>query len=396
MANPVYSIAGFEKALMDKMKDPALLPLSVSINPFINETNALADYIVPDTVTYESWGINAPWADVVARTSTVRAPVVEPRVARTADGEPVNLESFLFACAKTLDMPGFGPGAIRDAEGNPHDLNNATDFFLRGLANIAHAGEPVAPASDDDLQITGFARYGDLLQKMLSADEWRRVTTLLTRGGRFDTLENTWAGGQIKQRHQPALPLWDEELAQMRHSMNGQRFSGCPVWQPTLLADGTPMRNVYTEADWPLLMISYKSNLMSSISITAPRLRQVHAHNPVSIHHDDAQRLGIANGQRVRISSPSGSISAVAVLRKGIMPGTVAVEFGYGHKELGARAHHIDGREVAADHGAAAGVNMNDIGIVDPTRGSDQVNGWVDTLSGAAVRQGIPVHIEAV
>lgn len=331
----------------------------------------------------------------LARTSTVRAPVVEPRVERTAGGEPINLETFLFACASTLAMPGFGTGAIRDAEGRPQDLNNATDFFLRGLANIAHAGEPMPPASDDDLEITGFARYAELLQQTLAPDEWRRVATLLTRGGRFDTLENTWAGEQIKQRHQSALPLWDEELAQMRHSMNGQRFSGCPIWQPTLLANGTPMREVYTEADWPLLMISYKSNLMSSISITAPRLRQVHAHNPVSIHHDDAQKLGIANGQRVRIASPSGSIIGVAVLRKGIMQGTVAVEFGYGHKELGARAHSIDGHEVAADRGAAAGVNMNDIGIVDPTRGTDQANGWVDTLSGAVVRQGIPVRIEA-
>ena len=68
------------------MKDPKVLPLSVSINPFINETNALADYIVPDTVTYESWGVSAPWADVVAKASTVRWPAVEPTVARTADG----------------------------------------------------------------------------------------------------------------------------------------------------------------------------------------------------------------------------------------------------------------------------------------------------------------------
>lgn len=38
---------------------------------------------------------------------------------------------------------------------------------------------------------------------------------------------------------------------------------------------------------------------------------------------------------------------------------------------------------------------MNNIGIVDPTRGRDQPNAWVDTLSGAVVRQGIPVRVEA-
>src|SRR5256885_6050099 len=53
MSNPVYGIAGFRNALVDDLKDPKKLPLIVSIDPFINETSALADFIVPDTVTYE-------------------------------------------------------------------------------------------------------------------------------------------------------------------------------------------------------------------------------------------------------------------------------------------------------------------------------------------------------
>ncbi|MDA0629179.1 hypothetical protein PCS76_20430, partial [Acinetobacter baumannii] len=64
MSNPVYAICGFENTLVSALKDPKKLPLFVSVDPFINETSALADYIVPDTVTYESWGIGAPWADV--------------------------------------------------------------------------------------------------------------------------------------------------------------------------------------------------------------------------------------------------------------------------------------------------------------------------------------------
>ncbi len=395
MANPVYAIAGFRKALVDKLKDPKLLPLSVSINPFINETNAYADYIVPDTVTYESWGVSVPWADVVAKSSTVRTPVVEPRVVKNAAGEPVNLESFLFACALTLGMPGFGAGAVKDKEGNAHDLNNATDFFLRGVANIAYSGgKPVGEASDDDLEVTGLKRHAELMQVKLKPEEWRRVAMVLTRGGRFDKLDQAWEGDHIKARHKPVLPLWDEQIARMRHSMTGQRFSGCPTWQPTLLASGQPMREKYPEAEWPMLMSSYKSNLMSSISIGMARLRQVHPHNPVSIHRDDAQRLGITNGQRVRITSPGGSITGVAIVRDGVMPGTVAVEYGYGHQELGARAHIIDGKPMAANAAHAAGVNMNDIGIVDDTRGG-HVNAWIDTISGAAVRQGLPVRVEA-
>lgn len=395
MSNPVYSINGFRNALLDKLKDPGTLPLVVSINPFINETNAYADYIVPDTVTYESWGISAPWADVVAKSSTVRVPVVEPKVARNAAGEPVGLESFLIACARTLGMPGFGPGALKDSQGNSHDLNTAADFYLRAMANIAWAGgKVVGDASDDDLAVTGLQRYTELLQSSLKPEEWRKAAMIMTRGGRFDRLEDAWDGDKIKLRHKPALALWSEELAGMRHSMTGERLDGCPTWHPTRLADGTPMREKFDEADYPFLMTSYKSNLMSSMSIAVSRLRQVHPHNPISVNREDAQQLGIANGQKIRVTSPGGSLVGVAIVRDGIMKGAIAIEHGYGHWELGAREHLIDGLPLASNPELATGVCMNTLGFADVTR-TGHVNTWVETVSGAVVRQGLPVRVEA-
>jgi tetrathionate reductase subunit A len=46
MSNPVFAINGFKNAVGEALKDPKALPLVVAINPFINETSALADYIV--------------------------------------------------------------------------------------------------------------------------------------------------------------------------------------------------------------------------------------------------------------------------------------------------------------------------------------------------------------
>ena len=37
---------------------------------------------------------------------------------------------------------------------------------------------------------------------------------------------------------------------------------------------------------------------------------------------------------------------------------------------------------------------MNDMGLVDETR-KGHANAWIDTISGAAVRQGVPVRVEA-
>jgi tetrathionate reductase subunit A len=48
---------------------------------------------------------------------------------------------------------------------------------------------------------------------------------------------------------------------------------------------------------------------------------------------------------------------------------------------------------VNAEH--ANGVNLNDLGFADPTRPGCK-NVWVDWVSGAAVRQGLPARIEKV
>lgn len=396
MGNPVYGIAGLRNTLYKDLKDPKKLPLIICVDAFINETTALADYIVPDTVTYESWGTSAPWADVIAKTSTLRWPIVEPRVDKTKEGHPISLEIFFIEVAKRLGMPGFGDNTIGDPHSDQrYPIHTAQDFYLRGFANVAYAmGRPVPDASEEDMRLTGVDKKMDLIKAHLKEEEWLKVALLMTRGGRFDRVEDAWDGDHLKQAHLAMLPIWDEELATSTYSMTGERFSGCPTWYPTRMADGTPMRDLYPEEQWPFLLSSYKSNIMSSISIGVDRLRQVHPHNPVSIHPEDAKALGIRNGDKVRITTPGNSVEAVAMLRDGVMRGAIAVEHGYGHTELGARVHYIDGQAKPHNPRIGAGINLNDLGFRDTTRQDKNV--WIDWVSGAAVRQGLPARIEKV
>ncbi|WP_237173598.1 tetrathionate reductase subunit A [Paracandidimonas lactea] len=396
MSNPIYAICGFENALAASLKDPKKLPLFISVDPFINETSALADYIVPDTVTYESWGIGAPWADVVAKSSTVRWPTVDAATVKTGDGRPVSLETFIFAVAKQLSLPGFGKNAMSTKSGEPLDLECAEDFYLRGMCNIAYqAGKPVPEASDDDIEITGLTRWMPEVQKRVKPDEVRRVAMVMSRGGRFDKVEDAWRGDRLKLQAKFPATFWHEGLAGMRHAMTGERYSGCPTWYPTRLADGRAMRDVFNEQDWPLSMTSYKSNLMSSMSIAASRLRQVHPHNPISLNRDDATRLGIVNGDRIELATPGGALQGVALVRAGIAQGAVAIEHGYGHTQLGTVSHMVDGKPTPANPQHGQGVNLNTLGFTDPTRpGRDNV--WIDWVSGAVVRQGLPVRVRKV
>lgn len=392
MGNPIYGQAGLRQAIDERLRDPSRIGLIIGIEPFINETTAYADYVVPDTMTYESWGFSNAWAGVKQRMTSARWPVVEPRVEKTADGEPINMEAFLIAVAKRLDLPGFGDRAIPGADGALHPLNRGEDWYLRAAANMAFDGDPVPEADEDDMRLTGVDRVTPTLQAHLGADEWRRAAFVYCRGGRFGPRPARDAG-PVNHWQRPAR-IWNEMVGTNRHSMTGERLTGCPTWHPPRFTDGSRLEDHYPRSEWPMRLTSYKSHLQSPHSIGASRLRQIHPYNPVGINTADAADAGIRTGDRIRVITPGGSVEGVALLRDGVMPGAVAIEHGFGHRELGARTHHVDGVALPGDEGIGAGVNLNDLGLVDPTHSAG--NSWLDWVTGASVRQGLPARVQRI
>jgi anaerobic selenocysteine-containing dehydrogenase len=95
------------------------------------------------------------------------------------------------------------------------------------------------------------------------------------------------------------------------------------------------------------------------------------------IHPDDAERLGLADGEPARISSSAGSVEAPVETTEDIMPGVVSIPHGWGHGAPGVRMG------VASSH---AGVNSNVL--------ADE--SMVEPLSGNAVLNGIPVEVSAL
>ncbi|EMM5415809.1 tetrathionate reductase subunit TtrA [Citrobacter amalonaticus] len=393
MTNPLYGIPGLRAVAEEKLKDPARLPLFIAIDAYMNETTALADYIVPDTHNFESWGFSAPWAGVASKATTARWPIVTAATATTADGQPVSMEAFCIAVAKQLNLPGFGDNAISDSAGNHYPLNRAEDYYLRVAANIAFMGKaPVAEAVTEDIELTGVRRIMPVIQQTLKAEEVRRVAFIYSRGGRFASDKSGRAENRIGNAWEKPLQIWNAEVAAHRHAITGERYSGCPAWYPARLSDGRSVDELFPLAQWPLKLISFKSNTMASASAVIPRLHHVKPVNMVALNPQDGRRFGLSHGDTVRITTPGGQVEAQISLLHGVMPGVIAIEHGYGHREMGGAQHTLDGEPLPFDAKVKSGINLNDLGFADPTRKVS--NTWLDWVSGAAVRQGLPARIE--
>ncbi|MEW2318528.1 molybdopterin oxidoreductase family protein [Streptomyces bauhiniae] len=92
------------------------------------------------------------------------------------------------------------------------------------------------------------------------------------------------------------------------------------------------------------------------------------------LHPEDAARLGVRDGEPVRIKGAGGEVTAPAEVTDAIRPGVVSLPHGWGHDRPGTRLGHA-GRE--------PGVNVNQ--LLDGT--------LLDPLSGNAVLNGIPVQV---
>ncbi|WP_163576871.1 molybdopterin dinucleotide binding domain-containing protein [Halomonas faecis] len=394
MANPLYGQAGLEALVADKLKDSKRLGLFVTIDGFLNETNRYADYIVPDSVMYEVWGFTGAWRGALGKMTTACWPVVEPRQQKTQEGEPVSMDSFFIAVAKRLGLPGFGDEAIPDAEGNLHPLDRAEDFYLRAAANVAMQGEPLPAADESDIAHAGLAPLLPKLERTLKPEERGPVAYLYARGGRYEDFEEHFDGENLTSAWKRTLCVYNERVGTSINTQNGQRNRGVPCHSLPKLADGRDMREVFSEEEWPLLAFSFKSNLMNSYAIGLERLRMIKPYNPVMMHRQDAERFGIAHGDTIRIESPGGSVVALALVGEGVMPGALGIEHGYGHRDLGATPHVIDGESQPDLEWLRAGININDLGFEDPTR--SVAGTWLEPISGASVRQGLPIRVTRI
>lgn len=392
-ANFMYGAAGAQSQIKELIEDPKkAVPLFIAIDPFINESSIYADYIIPDSVLYETWGVVHAWAGHQTKINTLRFPVVKPKQASFRNGEPIEMISFVIELGKKLGLAGFGENAIKGSDGKLHSFDRAEDFYLRAFENIAMDGKPVPDASDEEIKLAHIESFIPSLQR-ICGENWRKTAYVMARGGRYEDYENSYDGEFLSHKYKAPIQVYNETVGTAKNSLTGEQHSGTPKFYKQRFDSGETYEKFFTKEKFPLTAFSYKSNVLSTPNTSSTNLKEIKYTTYVDINPQTAQRLGLNHGDYVKLNSGDGEAQGYLRYRHGVHPDTVGVEHGAGRDGEGAVDIEINGKVTKGIFARKSGVNYNKLGLKDPSRKHAVAT---DFACGSVARQAIPVSITKV
>ncbi len=405
--------------VIEILSDPKKIPLIITSDILVGETSTYADYIFPDLSYLERWEFHGSHPSVPWKVENVRQPAISmpdwPTVKVFGEEMPLSFEALLLAIAEKLDLPGFGPNGF--GQGLPY--TRPEDLYLKMVANIAFGekedgSDSVPEADDDEVRIFLEARKHlpksvfdpEKWKAAIGGDEslWRKVIFVLNRGGRYQNFEKGYKGEQVANKYGRLINLYQEKTAKAINTMTGKHMIGYPTYIPAGLSSTGEEIN---DEGYDFYLITFKTITMTkSRTISNYWLLSVLGEGYILMNASDAARLGIKEGDLVRVSSASNPegvwdvkggrkvpMIGKAKLTQGMRPGVVAFPLGFGHWASGASDIVIDGKAIKGEARRAVPLHANAAMRVDPVLGDVTLS---DLVGGSAVFYDSKVKVEKV
>lgn len=324
--NPVLSSAGGGPRLSQALEQ---LELCFALDLYVNETNKHADYVLPVAHFYERDDL----------------PVgVLPNMLRPA----------IWATEAVVEPPAGVRHEWRILNEIVKRMGRGAAHTLRPLRWLARFGCVVTPRRLADLLLR-MGKAGDCFGLRRHGVSFRKLTRGLPHGKKLlDELPT----GRIKSKlatpdGQIALAAPDvlDEIAALDDHSDDDRYGFRLIGMRELRSHNTWMHN-------------------------PPRLMGGDRRLTARVNPGDAQRLGVAEGGEVDITSAAGTVRVAVMVSDEVGPGTVALPHGWGHAGGWRRAN------------AAGGVNSN---LLASSSERD-----IERLAGMSILNGIPVDLAAV
>lgn len=345
-ANPVLSAPDGDR--LDKALGS--LDFMVSVDPYLNETSRHADVVLPPPPPAQS-----PHHDFAFNTLSVRNQVRYTRPALPLEpGRMAETEILARLILAATGMHGADPGAV-DAMVVDQTLGKA----VREPHSPVHGRDPKELAA----LLTG------------TGGPERRLDMMLRLGPYGDGFGADPDGLTLRKllAHPHGIDLGPlrPRLPQPLKTRSGT----VELLPDPIAADLPRLRAAQRERPGGLVLVG-RRHLRSNNSWmhNVPALTGGSNRCTLHLHPEDAERLGVRDGEPVRVKGAGGEVTAPAEITDGVRPGVVSLPHGWGHDRPGTRTRHA-----AAD----PGVNVNQ--LLDGS--------LLDPLSGNAVLNGVPVEV---
>ncbi len=413
MGAPNYSLPAGQTNT-EILSDVNKIPLFISNDITIGVTSLYADYIFPDVTYLERWEFPGSHPNIIYKVQPVRNPVAPPLVETVkvfGEEMPQGLESMLFGIAEKANLPGFGKDGFEAGV----DLRHQDDLYIRQVANIA-ASAKVPDASDAEVELFIKARRHlpktvfdvERWQKIAGKD-WKKVVYVLTRGGAFEDFEEGkkgtvagWIKNTYKKSGQNLINMYQEKTATTKNAISGKAFFGLPSFVPITDSQGNeikfdPQYDIHLLTQRDITQTKSRTNVDYWMLALLPE-------NAVLINEIDASRLGLKDGDRVKVISPTntegvwdlqaaGKMPIVGKIKitQTISPGVVTFVLGFGNWANGARDIVIDGNIIKGDERRGKGIHANAAMMIDPYLKNTCLS---DLAGGSAVFYDTKVRLE--
>lgn len=385
MGAPTYSLpAGHTN--IEILADVNKIPLYFTTDVLIGPTTMYADYIFPDLSYLERWEMHGSHPNMPAKVQPVRQPVIAPipePVKVFGEEMPCSYEALMLAIAEKLGIKGYG----KDGFGPGQDFTKPDDYYIRMVANVATDGGPVPDADDTEMKLFLESRkhlpktvFDPERWEKIAGPNWRKVVYVLNRGGRFQEYKDIYKGDHVVNQYKRLINIYQEKTAGTKNAFTGKLNPGHATYVPVSTTVGKSPKDSGLEEGYPLHLITQRDVTMTkSRTVVDYWLLSVVPENAVIINGLDAKKLGLKDGDKVKVVSATNS-EGIWDLRNGtkkamigkvkvtetIMPGVITFTLGHGHWATGAADVAIDGKIIKGDPRRATGIHANAAMWVDP------------------------------
>jgi anaerobic selenocysteine-containing dehydrogenase len=334
---PVYANGECQENI-DILKDESLIPYNVCVNAYYDESAALADLILPNPSYLEWWD----WEDMVSPMQipeyAIRQPFVKPLgesrdfkdvVCELADrmGFPLGFnsaEEFVkMSCEKTPGVKEAGGFEYMKRAGVWHDPKAKPKFY-----GYKKAVKEKDLHKDGVILDQATGTYWNWHKSKAKSEEEAKKKGYTKTKNAYKGYVGQEIGGKVYKGFKPDKLNKSGYFELYSELLKIKKFPALPTY--------VPVPDYEKMAPNELILTTYKVPVqIHSRSANCKWLTEIYHDNPAKINTVTARKLGIKDGDKIKVRSSVGEITTTANVTEGVVPGIVAISHHLGHWEYG-------------------------------------------------------------